>query len=56
VIGVAIVLCAYIIINTVVMFFNITGVGGFNGTAACSVAPNAPANGGASGGGASGAN
>jgi hypothetical protein len=36
VIGVAIVLCSYIIINTVVVFFHITGVGGFSGSA-CSV-------------------
>jgi hypothetical protein len=38
VIGVAIVLCSFIIINTVVSFFGIAKIGGFSpGTAACSV-------------------
>jgi len=38
VIGLAIVLCSYLIVNTVLWAFNITDVGGFNGnTSACSV-------------------
>ena len=36
VIGVVIVLCAYIIVNTIVTFFHIGGVGGF-GTSACQI-------------------
>jgi hypothetical protein len=38
VIGLAIVLCSYLIVNTVLWAFNITAIGGFNGNAsACSI-------------------
>lgn len=40
VIGVAIVLCSYLIVNTVLWALNITSIGGFNGNSlSCSIAP-----------------
>ena len=42
VIGLVIVLCSWLIINTFVTFFGITGIGGFGSNSSCTVAP-APA-------------